>query len=147
MHLGANAVGLALVAALGVVGRLRAPWTAAWLLAWPATQFGLLLRPDLPQYGGLSGVLHAGVAVAVVALWHDAAGATRVRERALAAAIGIGLGLKLLLEAPWGPALRREPGWDIAIAPFAHASGALAGVLAALAVVVVGAWSRRRPPR
>ena len=32
------------------------------LIAWPLTQLGLLARPDLLHYGGLSGVLHAGVA-------------------------------------------------------------------------------------
>ena len=36
-------------------------------LARPLTQLGLLMRPDLLHYGGLSGVLHAGVAAA--ALW------------------------------------------------------------------------------
>jgi hypothetical protein len=32
-------------------------------------------------------------------------------------------------EAPWGDPLRRLDGFDIAIAPLAHASGALAGAV------------------
>jgi hypothetical protein len=39
--------------------------------------------------------------------------------------------VKLLIEAPWGPALRHPPDWDIAIAPLAHATGAIAGLAAA----------------
>ena len=39
--------------------------------------------------------------------------------------------LKVASEAPWGPALRHPAGWDIATAPFAHASGLVAGLLAA----------------
>jgi rhomboid family GlyGly-CTERM serine protease len=147
LHLGANAVGLALVAALGAVGRLRARWTLAWLVAWPLTQFGLLAEPGLLRYGGLSGVLHAGLAVAVVALWHDAEGAARRGQRALAAAIGLGLSVKLLLEVPGGSALRWEAGWDIAVAPFAHLSGAVAGALAAMAAIAIGGLTRERQPR
>jgi hypothetical protein len=47
--------------------------------------------------------------------------------------VSTGLLVKLVLEAPWGPALRVESGWDIALAPLAHAGGALAGLVAALA--------------
>lgn len=138
MHLGANLVGLALVAALGVVGRLPASAALAWALAWPLTQLGLLLQPDLRHYGGLSGVLHAGVAVAVVALLLQERGA----RRGVAALVGAGLLAKVLLETPWGPPLRQVPGWDIAIAPLAHASGAVAGVLLML-LLAAGRQSRR----
>lgn len=136
-HLAANLLGAAVVAALGIAARL--PWAAAcaWTLAWPLTQAGLLVQPALAHYGGLSGVLHAGVAVA--ALW------LVVREtgsrRALGAAVGMGLVIKILLEEPWGPALRAPAGllsggWDIATAPLAHATGAAAGALcAALALL------------
>ena len=36
----------------------------AWLLSWPLTQWGLMLQPELLHYGGLSGVLHGGAAIA-----------------------------------------------------------------------------------
>ena len=40
----------------------------AWALAWPLTHLALLAEPALLRYGGLSGVLRAGAAVAAVAL-------------------------------------------------------------------------------
>jgi hypothetical protein len=135
LHLTANLIGTALVGALGVVGGVGRGSVAAWFVAWPLTQFGLGLRPDLAAYGGLSGVLHAGVAVAAVHLVAGGHG----RQRLVGVAILVGLALKVVGEAPWGPALRRGGGWDIAIAPFAHASGTVAGLVCALA-----AWALAR---
>jgi hypothetical protein len=56
------------------------------------------------------------------------------RDRLWGLLIGLGLIAKLVLEQPFGPALRSVAGWDIAIAPLAHATGALAGSLCALLV-------------
>jgi rhomboid family GlyGly-CTERM serine protease len=127
LHLGANLAGLALVAALGAIARVPWPSAAAWLLAWPLTELGLLLRPDLLHYGGLSGVLHAGVAcVAWRLILHE-----HGRRRAIGALTLVVVAIKVASEAPWGPALRHPAGWDIATAPFAHASGLVAGLLAA----------------
>jgi rhomboid family GlyGly-CTERM serine protease len=126
-HLLANLAGLALVAALGWVAALPSRSAAAWALAWPLTHVGLLLRPDLAQYGGLSGVLHAGVAVAA---WHVVRW-QRGRQQMVGWALLGGVAVKLLIEAPWGPALRHPTDWDIAIAPLAHATGAIAGLAAA----------------
>lgn len=131
-HLAANLLGAAVVAALGIAARLPWPAALAWALAWPLTQAGLLLQPALAHYGGLSGVLHAGVAVAAVWLLVREAGT----RRALGAAIAAGLLIKIVLEEPWGPALRAPTGllnggWDIATAPLAHATGAVAGVICA----------------
>ncbi|MEK8051540.1 rhombosortase [Ideonella sp. DXS22W] len=130
LHLLANLAGCALVAALGVVAGCGPRATAAWALAWPLTQAALLWQPALARYAGLSGVLHAGVAVAVVQLLR----AERGRRQAIGAALGAGLLAKLLLEAPWQGPLRQVPGWDIAIAPGAHLAGALAGAACALAL-------------
>ena len=144
-HLLANLLGAAVVAALGLAARLPPAATLAWAAAWPLTHIGLLLQPALAHYGGLSGVLHAGVAVA--ALW------LLVREagprRWLGGGVALGLIVKIVLEEPWGPPLRAPTGlltggWDIATAPLAHATGALAGgVCAALALL----WSRRESAR
>jgi rhomboid family GlyGly-CTERM serine protease len=138
LHLAANLIGCLLVGALGVVGEcgLRSTW--AWLLAWPLTQIGLLLQPSLLHYGGLSGVLHAGVAVAATDLLLREQG----RRRWIAALLLAGLATKVVLEAPWLAPLRHVEGWDIAIAPMAHASGVVAGVFCLLAVVGL---QRRRP--
>jgi rhomboid family GlyGly-CTERM serine protease len=125
LHLGANLAGCAVLAVLGVRAGLGARAAIAALLALPLTQLGLLLRPDLLRYAGLSGVLHAMVAIAALALLQRPG-----RERAVGAAIALGLVAKLALEDPLGPALRATAGFDFAVAPFAHLSGAVAGVLA-----------------
>ena len=132
-HLAANLLGAAVVAGLGIAARLPLAAMLAWALAWPLTQAGLLLQPALMHYGGLSGVLHAGVAVAALWLLVREAG----RRRALGAAIAAGLVIKIALEEPWGPPLRAPAGllgggWDIATAPLAHATGAVAGALCAV---------------
>ena len=128
LHLGANLAGTALVGALGVVAELPRRSTLAWLAAWPLTQLGLLLRPELARYGGLSGVLHAGVAIAAV---HVIARGP-ARRRVIGAAILLGLVAKVVSESPWGPVLQQRAGWDIAVAPLAHATGLAAGLLCAV---------------
>ena len=135
LHLGSNLLGVALVATLG--WRAAVPWhlTLAWCAAWPLTHLGLLLQPELAQYGGLSGVLHAGVAV--VAVWLVAH--HRGRRRTLGQAMLAVLALKLLSETPWAAAVQWREGWDIGIAPFAHVTGSLAGL--GCATLAVG-WRR-----
>ena len=128
LHLGANVLGCVLVAALGVTAQVPPRMAWAWFVAWPLTQFGLLLQPALLHFGGLSGVLHAGVADAATHLLLKATG----RRRVLGAAVLIGVGIKVVGEAPWGEPLRHLPEWDIAVAPLAHAIGLVAGVLCAL---------------
>ena len=140
LHLAANAAGLLLVAALGLVARAPLRLALAWLAAWPLTQLGLLAQPALLHYGGLSGVLHAGVAVAALHLaWRGGRG-----ERWIGAALLAGLVLKVASEAPWGAPLRHPAGWDIAVAPAAHACGLAAGLLCAgVALVWRGGRSTR----
>ncbi|MEO8310825.1 MAG: rhombosortase [Caldimonas sp.] len=140
LHLLANLAGTVLVAALGFVARVRWPVAVAWLVAWPLTHIGLIARPDLLHYGGLSGVLHAGTACVAMAL------AVRARgpRRAIGALLLLALLLKVASEAPWGPALRHPAGWDIATAPFAHASGLVAGVLSWLLVATIGRFAAAR---
>ena len=128
LHLAANLAGALVVGALGYAARLAWPLGLARVAAWPLTQLGLLVQPALAHYGGLSGVRHAGVAVAALALLVLDTGPRRL----LGAAVLTGLLLKLLLEEPWGAPLRPGGGgFDIATAPLAHASGALAGLVCA----------------
>jgi len=128
LHLAANLAGAMVVGALGYAARLTWPLVLAWLAAWPLTQLGLLVQPALAHYGGLSGVLHAGVAVAALALMVLETGPRRL----LGGAVMAGLLIKLLLEEPWGAPLRPGgSGFDIATAPIAHASGTLAGLVCA----------------
>jgi rhomboid family GlyGly-CTERM serine protease len=136
-HLGANLAGTALIAALGARARADRADAWAWLAAWPLTQLGLLLQPSLLHYGGLSGVLHAGVVIAALGLVQ--------REAGLRCAVGAlilgGVALKVGLEQPWQGGLRHAAGWDLAIAPAAHLSGAVTGLVCGLAAA---AWRRQR---
>ncbi len=130
-HLQMNLLGCALVGGLGLRAGMTPRGVAAWALAWPLTQLGLLAQPALRHYGGLSGVLHA--AAAVIACQLLARRGDR-RAQGIGLLLAGGLAAKLLWEAPWGAATRAVEGWDFALAPAAHASGALAG-LAAWALV------------
>ena len=141
LHLGANLVGAVLVAALGAVAQVPKHMVWAWFAAWPLTQWGLLLKPELQHYGGLSGVLHAGVAVAALYLVMCGARA----QRFIGAAILAGTCIKVLSETPWGAPLRHGGGWDIAVAPLAHATGLVAGlVCAAVAQGLMALWRGKR---
>ena len=160
-HLWANLAGTLVVAALGWAARLPTAAALAWAAAWPLTQLGLLTRLELTHFGGLSGVLHAGVAVAAVWLvWPEGGGLSRLprvprlprmprmtrmtRQRWVGCGLLAGLIVKLLTESPWGPALRHSAQWDIATAPLAHTTGAIAGgVCAAVAL----AWQHTQAPR
>ncbi len=141
-HLGANLGAAAAVAAFGWAARVPPRATLAWGMAWPLTHLGLLLRPELAHYGGLSGVLHGGVAVVV--WWLLASG--RGSRRAIGAMVGAGLVAKLWLEQPWGPVLRQAADWDIAVAPLAHATGATAGLLCAVLTLRGRRGRHRRAP-
>lgn len=125
LHLAANLAGCAVLALLGHRAALGRREAMAALIALPQTQLALLLRPDLLRYAGLSGVLHALVAIAALTLLMR-----RNRDHLVGAAIALGLVVKLVLEHPLGPALRTTPGFDFAVAPFAHLTGAAAGALA-----------------
>jgi rhomboid family GlyGly-CTERM serine protease len=126
-HLGANLLGCAVVAAFGVAARVPVRAAVAWLVAWPLSHAALALQPALTHYGGLSGVLHAGVAIAA---WHLLRHDSGTR-RAIGIAVMAGLAVKLLLEEPWGAPTQQVAGWDFAVAPLAHASGAIAGIVCA----------------
>lgn len=135
LHLGANLAGVAVLAAFGRAAALPPRAALAWALAWPATQAALLAQPALAHYGGLSGVLHAGAAVVAVHLAFRAG-----RASWIGCAVLLGLALKIGLERPWAGPLAHPAGWDIAVAPLAHAAGAVAGVTAG----AVSAWTMRR---
>ena len=137
MHLAANLLGAAVVAALGWAARCGGRATLAWCLAWPVTQWGLLLQAGLQHFGGLSGVLHAGVAVAAVQLMVKQDGPDNgSRGRVIALLLLLGLVVKIVLEAPWAEPTRQVDGWDIAIAPLVHATGAAAGLCCGVLLLI-----------
>jgi rhomboid family GlyGly-CTERM serine protease len=138
MHLLANLLATALVAAYGWAARVPRTVALAWLAAWPFTHLALLAKPELAHYGGLSGVLHAGVAAATVWLVLRGQGA----QRTIGWMMLTGQSVKLLVEAPWGAAVHAPGELDVAVAPLAHAGGSIAG---ALCCALALALSRRRP--
>ena len=143
LHLTSNLLAAAVVGAYGFAAQLPRAQALAWFLAWPLTHAALLVKPDLAHYGGLSGVLHAGVAI--VCLWLLVA--ARGGRRAVGAAVALGLVIKLVSESPWGPALQRSDEFDIALSPIAHATGAIAGLLCGvLALAAARTWAQRRAP-
>lgn len=142
-HLGVNLLGALLVGALGWAARVNAPMVAAWASAWPLSHLLLGLQPELAHYGGLSGVLHAGVAAVAVHLLRVGPAAAR----RIGVAMAVLLVAKVVSEAPWqAPALNAPLG--IMVAPLAHAAGATAGAASALVWVALAAaahrWSTRR---
>lgn len=126
LHLAANLAGALLVGLLGAAANVSTRGAIAWLLAWPLTHLALLIEPALAHFGGLSGVLHAGVAVIA---WQLIIDGDR-RRLGLGLILAAGLLVKVLSEAPWTGPVQHPPGWDIGIAPLAHACGVVAGVLA-----------------
>ncbi len=138
-HLGANLLAGAVVGAYGFAAQLPRAQTWAWAAAWPLTQLGLLSRSELLHYGGLSGVLHAGVAIVCLHLLVQARGG----RRWIGAGVALGLVIKLISEKPWGAVLQRSADWDITLAPLAHATGALAGLLCGAVALLVLRRRRR----
>jgi len=139
LHLGANLLAAALVAAYGWAARVPGVVALAWMLSWPFTQLALLAKPELLHYGGLSGVLHGGVAA--VTLWLVLRG--HGAQRTVGWLMLAGQSVKLLVEEPWGAAVHAPGELDVAVAPLAHASGSIAGALCtALALTL-----RRQPVR
>ncbi|WP_273598796.1 rhombosortase [Roseateles albus] len=129
-HLWANLLACTVVTLFGWGARVPSRCALAWFIAWPLTQMALLLQPSLLHFGGLSGVLHAGVAVVLVELL-----SRRGRERLIGACVSLGLLIKLWQEQPLGAPMRHLAEWDIAVVPFSHLTGALAGTLSALALL------------
>ena len=139
MHLGGNLLALLLVALLGMAAPMPSRCVWAWVCAIALCHLALLAHPEVLHYGGLSGISHAGVAIVVTELLING---KRTQQR-IAAALGIGLLAKIWIESPWGTALRIVPGWDIAVVPWAHASGVLAGITTTLATI---AWAHAMQP-
>lgn len=134
-HLALNVVGCAGLLVWGKAAGLGLRQGVAWLGAWPLTQLLLWTAPGLPHYGGLSGVLHAGVAIGA---WTLVRAPLRAR-RWVGAWVLAGLLVKLMTEvAPmaqwlWPHAapvpLPGAPGYGVAA--YAHLCGVLAGLACA----------------
>ena len=129
LHVIGNLIGLALTAAFGWVSRVPPRAALAWFVAWPLTHLAFLwMAPGLLHYGGLSGVVHAGVAIVIT---HVLITGTR-GQRLVVATVLAGLLAKIATETPWRAPVQHLEGWDIGIAPIAHVTGVLSGTLCLL---------------
>lgn len=142
-HLLANLLGCVVVTAFGLIARV--PWwiALAWLLAWPLGHVLLWLQPALQHYAGLSGVLHGGAAAAALYVALRGQG----HEPIIGWGVLIGLAVKLYREAPWRGPVQHVAGWDIPIAPIAHATGVLAALACAGAALALARAFARPPTR
>lgn len=129
-HLWRNLAGLIVLALMGAIARPGGLATLAWLTAWPLTQLGMLAEPGLGSYVGLSGVLHAGVMVLALRCLQ---GDRRARDGLPGAVLLAWLAGKLLMENPWAHSLVASDASAINVAPWAHLSGAAAGLLSMVA--------------
>ena len=172
-HLLVNLAGAVVVGGVGWRARASHRTALAWFLAWPLTQamLGLPfpaatqeLHPvgTLAHYGGLSGVLHAGVVVLGLALAFPRSLASQAsrgddlvpltpaearRHRLVGLALVAGTLMKVMLEAPWDLSLRPSALLGIAVAPLAHACGVAAGAAAWAIVAMAGRTADARPQR
>jgi len=130
-HLILNLVGVALVAALG--GRLLEGWRGALvaLASMLGVGTGLLLAsPSVTWYVGLSGALHGLLAAAAL----EAGVVPTTRRWGLA--LGAALAAKLAWEQLAGPLPLTAVAAGGPVIVAAHLHGAIAGALAAVAIVV-----------
>ena len=125
-HLNRNLAGAALVGALGLVAKVRWPSSLAWFMAWPLTHVGMLWQTTLTSYIGLSGVLHAGAAVVGC---HLVIHADRPTTRLVGCAWLLALACKIFMENPWQHVLFLSSASAIKVAPWAHFSGVIAGLV------------------
>jgi hypothetical protein len=127
-HTFGNALTLAAVGVLGHAVGARSNETLALLIAWPLSTLGLLLWPAVGWYAGLSGVIHA--AVAIVA-WRAL---TQRGTRGIGTLLAAGLLIKLLLERGWAVPMAFDSNWGFNVARAAHLSGAVVGLIAAAVI-------------
>jgi hypothetical protein len=136
-HLIGNQLALGALTAAGWVLRPSMSATLAWALSWPLLQLSLLWWPQVTHAVGLSGLLHAGVAVLGLHLLLDPAAP---KTRPWGVVLLSGLMVKLLIECSWQHPLLNDPHTDMAVVQAAHLSGAAWGVV----LGAVGAWWSRR---
>lgn len=133
-HLIGNQLALGALTAFAWMVRPPLGATLAWLLAWPLMQLSLAYWPQVGYAVGLSGVLHAGVAVLAAQL--VAGRIPMPQPRRWGTLLALGLLSKLVLEQAWSHPVVWDTGYDMSVVQAAHltgaAWGALLGTLAAL---------------
>jgi membrane associated rhomboid family serine protease len=137
-HLAGNLLATALVAAYGWAAHAPRHITTSWWLSWPLMHLALLGQPALQHYGGLSGLMHAGVACVNVGLIFSG----KRGQTIVGAIMHVMLSLKIMSETPWLSAVQMSPDWDIPIAPIAHLTGFALGMACAVLMECWVRWGR-----
>lgn len=140
-HLIGNQLALGALTAAGWVLRPPLAATLAWALSWPLLQLSLLWWPQVTHAVGLSGLLHAGVAVLGL---HLLLGGASPMARPWGALLIAGIAVKLLMERGWQHPLQHDLGTELPVVQAAHLSGALWGAVLAALLGALGAWWSRR---
>ena len=131
-HLIGNQVALGALAALAWVVRPTRASALAWLLAWPLLQLSLLLWPQIGYAVGLSGLLHAGVAVMAIHLLLKRIVVPKARR--WGALLALGLLTKLVVESAWSNPVAWDPANNMSVVQAAHLAGAFWGAVLGLAL-------------
>lgn len=140
-HLISNQLALGVLTAFVWVVRPPLASALAWLLAWPLVQAVLPLWPQIGYAVGLSGVLHAGVAVLAVHLLRQRIALPQARRWGLL--LGLGLLAKLGLERGWNHPVVWDTANHMSVVRGAHLAGAFWGLC--LGLLTSGPFRRQRP--
>lgn len=132
-HLISNQLTVGALAAMAWVLRPGLRASLAWLLTWPVIPLVLPYWPHIGYYAGLSGLIHAAVAVVGVSLVGGGSQVPMARRWGLML-LG-GLLIKLLLERGWHWPVVWSDNLGISVVQAAHLVGAMAGLLAMLAML------------
>ncbi|MBL0918872.1 MAG: hypothetical protein IBJ14_09220 [Hydrogenophaga sp.] len=138
-HLIGNQLALGALTATGWMRRPPLSAALAWALSWPLLQASLILWPQVGHAVGLSGLLHAGVAVLGL---HLLMGAAPRGARPWGATLLGGLLFKVMLERGWYHPVVLNADTDLPVVQAAHLTGVVWGVLLG---ALSAFWARRAP--
>jgi len=138
-HLISNQLAVGALTAMAWV--LKPGWRAslAWVLVWPVIPLAMPFWPHVGYFAGLSGLIHAAVAVSGVYL--VAAQVTVPKARRWGMMLLLGLALKLWLEQAWLHPVVWNEGLGMSVVQCAHLVGVLSGLLV---MVVLLSWPTPR---
>lgn len=135
-HLIGNQLALGALTAFGWMARPRLSAAVAWMLCWPLVQASLQLWPHIGYAVGLSGLLHAGVAVMAM---HLVLGSLPIPKAGRWGGLLLaGLVVKLLLEQAWARPVAWDESNQMSVVLAAHLAGGFWGLL----LGGVSAWWR-----
>lgn len=130
-HLGRNLFALLLLGIIAQASHATRRSALSWLMAWPMTHLGMLLQPALlGSYCGMSGVLHAGITI--LCIQHITTDHRFPTRRVFGLVLLLALSTKIIMENPWHNTVIHPSGSDITVAPWAHLSGIVAGLVSYL---------------